>query len=148
MAWFLLLWLSPSWQLIPTEPFAHFYLRAGEENWKAKSEKTHRYRQFNRQSKSCTHKAKQNNSPLPMGREVGVLPSPRQLGSITGNSDLGRQMLLLQMPLSSFLFAQFHMQSTAPCGLEYLSGQFGPIVLAMSHPNFLCSPEQLAGEVG
>ena len=147
-----MLWFNPRWQLSTTKPLTHCpCVWMGETIRRVKVRKLVGWDKDNLIDKakaSGTSKAKPGiHSPLPMGGQAGVQPSPGKQGSITRNGDLGRQTPSLWMSLPSSFFPQLYMLSMTSYGMEYPFGQFGSAVLCVSPPNFLGTPSPLAGGV-
>lgn len=123
----------PSWQLSPTQLTDSWW--NGGENWKRESERTHglRWRQPNRESKSCTCKqSKTRDSSTSSHGQAGAQPSPGKQGCI--KYDLGRHP---EYPPFPFLLLSPVLLLCS--GVGYSSGQLESAVLARILPDS-CAP--------
>lgn len=94
-----------------------------------------------------TSKAKEESHSTPSHRQVGVQPSPRNLGFITPNGDLGTQHHS-KCPHTFLLLPPLYILSIVPYGLEYPFDQWGTAVPAVSSPSASCTPSLLSGGMG
>jgi len=75
--------------------------------------------------------------------QAGVQPSRGKQSSIKCNGYLGRQTSSLWKSTSSCFLPQLYTLSMMLYGIEYPFGQLGSAVVAVSPPNFCCTPSRL-----
>lgn len=132
-----MLWFIPSCQLSPTQLTASWW--NGGENWKSKSERTCglRWRQPNRESKSCTCKQSETRDlPTSSHGQAGIQVSPgKQHHKATSRATWEDPRNVLPSPTS--FFPRF---CVLCCEIEYPCCQLGSAVLACLFPAS-CAPQ-------